>query len=270
MDILYPHRKFAGNATELSEQAVECASNFGWPVDPDKTNERLVRYYVAEGVIDRPERQGREATYGFRHLLQLLSARRMIEAGMSLSVIGRHNLLTATQALEEGLTQPIPTEAEILVNSFKSPDASRNFFAKSKPAQPPTPLAIPDVLHEVKRMKEDWMSEISFVKKLRHDFADLRAEMEHHRNLVTKAQESLHSSLGKMTHISVQRDQEFMSHVGQLIERHTHEVRARYQEMGSVVAQAQEDFSARLSELKDRQDQLIEMVQRLQHKIDAS
>ena len=58
--------------------------------------------------------------------------------------------------------------------------------------------------------------------------------------------------------------------IGQLIERHTHEVRARYQEMGSVVAQAQEDFSARLSELKDRQDQLIEMVQRLQHKIDAS
>jgi len=80
----------------------------------------------------------------------------------------------------------------------------------------------------------------------------------------------LHGPLAKMPHISVQRDQEFMSHVGQLIERHTHEVRARYQEMGSVVAQAQEDFSARLSELKDRQDQLIEMVQRLQHKIDAS
>ena len=58
MDVLYPHRKFSGNASELAEKAIECATNFGWTVDLDKTNERLVRYYVTEGVIDRPDRQG--------------------------------------------------------------------------------------------------------------------------------------------------------------------------------------------------------------------
>ena len=148
MDVLYPHRKFSGNASELAEKAIECATNFGWTVDLDKTNERLVRYYVTEGVIDRPDRQGRDASYNFRHLLQLLTARRMVEHGMSLNVIGRHNTLAPTQGLEEGLAGPIPTEAEILVNSFKSPDAARNFSPKFKAASAPAPLSLPDVLHE--------------------------------------------------------------------------------------------------------------------------
>ena len=103
MDVLYPHRKFSGNASELAEKAIECATNFGWTVDLDKTNERLVRYYVTEGVIDRPDRQGRDASYNFRHLLQLLTARRMVEHGMSLNVIGRHNTLAPPRVWKRAL-----------------------------------------------------------------------------------------------------------------------------------------------------------------------
>lgn len=33
---------------------------------------RAVRYYVASGLLDRPEGTGTSATYGYRHLLQLL------------------------------------------------------------------------------------------------------------------------------------------------------------------------------------------------------
>ena len=33
---------------------------------------RAVRFYVANGLLDRPEGAGTAATYGYRHLLQLL------------------------------------------------------------------------------------------------------------------------------------------------------------------------------------------------------
>ena len=63
---------FKGSASDLSDAAIKCGEDYGFKVDPDKTNERLVRYYAAEGVIDRPDRIGRDATYNYRHLLQLL------------------------------------------------------------------------------------------------------------------------------------------------------------------------------------------------------
>jgi hypothetical protein len=40
----------------------------------DEIKERTVRHYQAMGVIDRPEKQGREARYTKRHLLQMLAA----------------------------------------------------------------------------------------------------------------------------------------------------------------------------------------------------
>jgi len=257
MDVLYPHRKFSGNASELAEKAIECATNFGWTVDLDKTNERLVRYYVTEGVIDRPDRQGRDASYNFRHLLQLLTARRMVEHGMSLNVIGRHNTLAPTQGLEEGLAGPIPTEAEILVNSFKSPDASRNFSPKFKAASAPAPLSLPDVLHELKRMQNDWMAEIGFVKKLRDDFDRLRHEMEIHRNLAEKAQRSFYENFALIAEKGSQQHEEFMHRIMSLIERNNHEVNSISKQLGSIM----ED---RLDEIRKRQDHLIYAVETMQ------
>lgn len=42
--------------------------------DPQKLelNERLVRHYISMGLIDKPEKAGRENRYTLRHLLQLL------------------------------------------------------------------------------------------------------------------------------------------------------------------------------------------------------
>ena len=257
MDVLFPHSKFSGSATELAERAVDCISNFGWSVDLDKTNERLVRYYVTEGVIDRPERQGREVSYTFRHLLQLLTARRMVDAGFALSVIGRHNMLSPTQALEDGLAQPIPTEAEILVNSFKSPDASRSFSPKFKAAQTPAPLSIPDVLHELKRMQADWMAEIGFVKKLRQDFEYLREEMEKHRNMSERAQKSFYEHIEIAARRGGEQHEYFMRQITDMIHKNQAEVSDIHRELRSIL-------ESRLQDIQTRQAILIDMVQAMQ------
>ena len=48
---------------------------------------RTVRYYIAEGLVDRPHGEKRGAHYGRRHVEQLLLIRRWTEAGLSLERI---------------------------------------------------------------------------------------------------------------------------------------------------------------------------------------
>ena len=54
MDTLQKYRNFTGSATELAEAVIDCAAAFGLDIDTDKTNDRLIRYYQTEGVLDRP------------------------------------------------------------------------------------------------------------------------------------------------------------------------------------------------------------------------
>ena len=54
----------------------------------EPVNPRLVRYYTTQGWLDRPLKQGREARYTYRHLLQLLVLRRLLAEGYSASSIG--------------------------------------------------------------------------------------------------------------------------------------------------------------------------------------
>jgi len=65
---------------------------------------RLVRYYQTLGVVDRPLRyDGRRAIYGYRHLLQLLSVKRLQQEGHPLHLIQAALAGRATAALEEAL-----------------------------------------------------------------------------------------------------------------------------------------------------------------------
>jgi DNA-binding transcriptional MerR regulator len=48
---------------------------------------RTVRYYIQEGLLDRPSGAGRGAHYGPRHLEQLLEIRKWQRAGLSLERI---------------------------------------------------------------------------------------------------------------------------------------------------------------------------------------
>jgi DNA-binding transcriptional MerR regulator len=48
---------------------------------------RTVRYYIQQGLVDRPEGEKRGAYYLTRHVDQLLQVRRWIDAGLSLERI---------------------------------------------------------------------------------------------------------------------------------------------------------------------------------------
>lgn len=55
----------------------------------EEVNARLVRHYASLGLIDDNTREGREARYGLRHLLQLLLVRRLLTEGYPAAVIAK-------------------------------------------------------------------------------------------------------------------------------------------------------------------------------------
>ncbi|MGK7874033.1 MAG: MerR family transcriptional regulator [Xenococcaceae cyanobacterium] len=48
---------------------------------------RLVRHYTSLGMLDKPLKEGREARYTYRHLLQMLLVRRLLVEGYGASAI---------------------------------------------------------------------------------------------------------------------------------------------------------------------------------------
>jgi len=61
---------------------------------------RAVRFYVANGLLDRPEGAGTAATYGYRHLLQLLAIKIRQREGQTLDAIKAEMRETTGDALE--------------------------------------------------------------------------------------------------------------------------------------------------------------------------
>jgi DNA-binding transcriptional MerR regulator len=61
---------------------------------------RSIRYYVANGLLDRPEGTGTSATYGYRHFLQLLSVKIRQREGATLESIKLEIAALTGDALE--------------------------------------------------------------------------------------------------------------------------------------------------------------------------
>ena len=61
---------------------------------------RAVRFYVANRLLDRPEGSGTAATYGYRHLLQLLAIKIRQREGQTLDAIKAEMRETTGDALE--------------------------------------------------------------------------------------------------------------------------------------------------------------------------
>ncbi len=68
------------------DELIEIANEFIKVVAPEQPsdriaetlNERSLRYYITEGLVDRPlGKEGTAALYGFRHLLQILAVKRL-------------------------------------------------------------------------------------------------------------------------------------------------------------------------------------------------
>lgn len=120
--LINQYQGFGGNAVDMASVAMQCAQYLQMPADLDKINERLVRYYVAEGLVDRPKRIGRDAEYGYLHLLQFLAGRFLVDAGFPMQKVAPYlSSLESAQLEALVMNKTKPNMAELLVASFQSP-----------------------------------------------------------------------------------------------------------------------------------------------------
>lgn len=69
---------------------------------------RMIRWYTTTGLVDRPVMRGRVATYGERHLLQLVAVKRLQARGLTLAEIQQRLAGAPEAALRSaaGTTEP--------------------------------------------------------------------------------------------------------------------------------------------------------------------
>ncbi len=119
--------QWRGTAAELADRLNDVLT--GIPTlaeDAGSANERLVRHYVQVGVLTAPEREGREAMFGLRQVVEFLAARYLLKDGWPLAKVAE--MVRATDL--DGLAGMIPTErprtrAEEVVAKYRTPARSR-------------------------------------------------------------------------------------------------------------------------------------------------
>jgi len=90
-------RSLAAHATALVDAAGIRPTNASARAAPSA---RSVRFYVANGLLDRPEGAGTSATYNYRHLLQLLAIKIRQREGQTLEAIKREMREVSGDSLE--------------------------------------------------------------------------------------------------------------------------------------------------------------------------
>jgi DNA-binding transcriptional MerR regulator len=154
---------FQGGADALIDKAKDLAKTLKLDQEATEGNERLLRHYVSMGVVDKPSREGRDALYGFRHLVQFVAARRLLAEGLPLAKIANYTGAVPTDALAAYIENPDRvSEAELLVAVFRSESpALKNPAPASRKSAPPKPLqsmstgmGMVDVMHEMRDMEQ--------------------------------------------------------------------------------------------------------------------
>ncbi|GGR35932.1 MerR family transcriptional regulator [Deinococcus ruber] len=149
---------WSGNLDELAQLANSLLPQY-LPLDrssrtQDEVNPRLIRHYTTQGLLDPPLKEGREARYTRRHLLQLLTLRRLMTEGHSAQAL--QSLLSrqsddALEALLVGKSQlQVQTSNPALdyLEALKRPLSSSAPVARAAlppPSQSPSPLLPPAV-----------------------------------------------------------------------------------------------------------------------------
>lgn len=97
-------RGLAGYVTALVDAAGFRPTNASARAAPSA---RAVRFYVANGLLDRPEGAGTAATYNYRHFVQLLAIKIRQREGATLDTIRREMRETTGDALERRVAQAL-------------------------------------------------------------------------------------------------------------------------------------------------------------------
>jgi DNA-binding transcriptional MerR regulator len=172
---------FQGNADALIAKAQEVAKTLNLDQEASEGNERLLRHYVSIAVVDRPSREGRDALYGFRHLLQFVAARRLLAEGFSLAQIAKFTAVVPTDALSAYLEKSgRASEAELLVAAFRV-EAPAISAPTTPPRRSATPKSLPsvatgmgmvDVVHEMREMEQRVHAQLKDFQRQVHAMVD--------------------------------------------------------------------------------------------------
>jgi DNA-binding transcriptional MerR regulator len=171
---------FQGGAEALIDAAQILVKKLSLAQEGSEGNERLLRHYVSIGVVDKPLREGRDALYGFRHLVQFVAARRLLTEGFSLAQIAKYTAVAGTDELAGYLEKTDrKSEAELLVAAFRSEGAGRSTPPASRKAPPPKPLpsfstgmGMVDVMHEMRDMEQRVHVQLKDLQTKVHDMVE--------------------------------------------------------------------------------------------------
>ena len=97
-------RGLAAHVTALVDAAGMRPTNASARAAPSA---RSVRFYVANGLLDRPEGSGTAATYNYRHFLQLLAIKIRQREGQTLEAIRQEMKEVTGDALERRVAQSL-------------------------------------------------------------------------------------------------------------------------------------------------------------------
>lgn len=106
-------RGLAAHAAALVDSAGMKPTNASARATPSA---RAVRFYVANGLLDRPEGAGTAATYGYRHLLQLLSIKIRQREGQTLDAIRQEMREVTGDSLERRVAQSLAPALSLQVD----------------------------------------------------------------------------------------------------------------------------------------------------------
>jgi hypothetical protein len=144
--------RFEGIAAELAERVAAILDELGLAEADLRPNERLVRHYVQLGILERPERRGREAFFGYRQLVEFLAARTLIRDGWPLAKVAQFNRSAELSQLIELLPQlPDRNPAQELVARFQR---GKNDSGSRTPPRPRPSAASPKVLKRSARLTQ--------------------------------------------------------------------------------------------------------------------
>jgi DNA-binding transcriptional MerR regulator len=120
-DLLTPLAAWRGTAAELANQCNSLISMLSsLAPDAGAANERLVRHYVQVGVLTPPDREGREALFGVRQVVEFLATRYLLGDGWPLAKAGEMVRTTDLPGLLELIpAQRVPTRAEQTVARYR-------------------------------------------------------------------------------------------------------------------------------------------------------
>lgn len=105
---------------------------------------RTLRYYQSIGLVDKPLRYaGRQAVYGYRHLLQVLAVKALQGRGLSLAQVQRALLAAPTESLEAAVAEALAGAPGAASAASTAPAAAPTSLA---PPAPPHPLVAAELL----------------------------------------------------------------------------------------------------------------------------